>query len=96
MIIEKKAISQKNKKDKIPHMAEGKVISNKMNKTIVISTERKIRHPLYGKFIKKSTKLYAHDPNNSCCMGDIVTVKQIRPVSKYKTWILINIKIKSK
>ena len=66
----------------------GKVISNKMDKTITVMVERKVKHPVYGKFVKKSTKLHAHDANNECNEGDLVTVSACRPLSKSKKWKL--------
>lgn len=66
----------------------GKVVSNKMDKSIVVLVERKIKHPVYGKYVKRSTKLHAHDEANECRIGDTVTIKQTRPISKTKTWIL--------
>ena len=69
----------------------GKVISNKMDKTITVLIERKVKHPVYGKYIKRSTKLHAHDAANECNEGDIVTVVACRPISKSKKWMLENI-----
>lgn len=69
----------------------GKVISNKMDKTITVMIERKVKHPVYGKYIKRSTKLHAHDASNECSEGDIVTVVACRPLSKSKKWMLENI-----
>lgn len=69
----------------------GKVISNKMDKTITVMVERKVKHPVYGKYIKRSTKLHAHDASNDCNEGDIVTVVACRPLSKSKKWMLENI-----
>jgi len=66
----------------------GKVVSNKMDKSIVVLVERKIKHPVYGKFVKRSTKLHAHDEANECRIGDTVTIKQTRPISKTKSWSL--------
>ncbi len=66
----------------------GKVVSDKMDKSIVVLVERKIKHPVYGKFVKRSTKLHAHDEANECRIGDTVTIKQTRPISKTKTWTL--------
>lgn len=66
----------------------GKVVSNKMDKTITVMVERRVKHPVYGKFIKRSTKLHAHDANNECNEGDIVTITSCRPLSKSKTWML--------
>lgn len=69
----------------------GVVISNKMDKTITVMVERKIKHPVYGKYIKRSTKLHAHDASNECNEGDLVTVVACRPLSKSKKWMLENI-----
>lgn len=69
----------------------GKVISNKMDKTITVIVERKVKHPFYGKYIKRSTKLHAHDASNECNEGDMVTVVACRPLSKSKKWMLENI-----
>ena len=69
----------------------GKVISNKMDKTITVMIERKVKHPVYGKYIKRSTKLHAHDASNECNEGDTVTVIACRPLSKSKKWMLENI-----
>ena len=64
----------------------GKVISNKMDKSITVLIERRVQHPVYGKFIRRSTKLHAHDENNVCKEGDVVTIAECRPISKTKTW----------
>jgi small subunit ribosomal protein S17 len=69
----------------------GRVVSNKMDKSIVVLVERKERHPLYGKFVKRSNKFHAHDAENSCNEGDVVTIEQTRPMSKTKTWRLVDI-----
>ena len=69
----------------------GEVISNKMDKTIVVMGERKVKHPLYGKFIRRSTKYHAHDADNECNIGDTVMIKECRPMTKTKTWILIKV-----
>ena len=66
----------------------GKVVSNKMDKSIVVLVENRIKHPIYGKYVKRSTKLRAHDQNNECNSGDIVTIKESRPISKTKSWML--------
>lgn len=76
---------------KVQRTVTGKVVSNKMDKTIVVLIDRKIKHPLYGKFITRSTKMYAHDENNDCGIGDLVTIKQVRPLSKTKCWTLVEI-----
>ena len=69
----------------------GKVISDKMDKTITVKVERQVKHPIYGKFIKRSTKVHAHDEANECKMGDTVTVAESRPLSKSKTWQLVEV-----
>lgn len=69
----------------------GKVVSAKMDKSIVVLVERRVKHPVYGKFITRSSKLHAHDEKNECSEGDKVTVKEVRPISKTKTWALISI-----
>ena len=71
--------------------ATGKVVSDKMDKTIILLVERKEKHPLYGKFVRRSTKLYAHDENNECQIGDTVKVVETRPYSKSKTWNMIQV-----
>ena len=72
-----------------PRILTGVVISNKADKTITVKIERKVKHPIYGKVIKRATKVHAHDENNHASIGDIVSVKECRPISKTKTWILI-------
>jgi small subunit ribosomal protein S17 len=69
----------------------GKVVSNKMDKSIVVLVERQVKHPLYGKYVKRSTKIHAHDENNQCNIGDIVTIQETRPVSKTKSWTLVEV-----
>ena len=66
----------------------GEVISDKMNKTITVLIERRVQHPLYKKYIRRSTKLHAHDENDECNIGDVVSIEQCRPISKTKTWRL--------
>ncbi len=80
------------KKERIARTLTGTVVSDKMNETIVVLAERRIKHPVYGKYIKRSTKVHAHDKDNQCHVGDVVTVKECRPVSKMKTWVLLEIK----
>lgn len=77
--------------EKTKRVVTGKVISNKMDKTITVMVERKVKHPVYGKYIKRSTKLHAHDASNECNEGDLVTVVACRPLSKSKKWMLENI-----
>jgi small subunit ribosomal protein S17 len=74
----------------------GKVTSNKMDKTIVVLIEKRVKHPLYGKIVKKRYKLKAHDENNECSIGDIVKVMETRPLSKEKRWRLVEITEKVK
>ena len=74
----------------------GKVVSNKMDKTIVVAIENHVRHPLYGKIVKKTYKLKAHDENNECRIGDTVKVMETRPLSKDKRWRLVEIVEKAK
>lgn len=69
----------------------GRVVSNKMDKTITVLVERRVQHPMYNKFIKRSTKFHAHDANNECNEGDLVTIAQCRPLSKSKSWRLVRI-----
>jgi len=69
----------------------GTVVSNKMDKSITVLVERRVQHPLYGKVIRRSSKLHAHDENNDCQIGDTVTVAQCRPISKTKSWVLKSI-----
>lgn len=69
----------------------GVVSSNKMDKTITVKVERKIKHPLYGKFLKKTTSFHAHDEKNECSIGDMVKIMESRPLSKTKRWILVEV-----
>lgn len=69
----------------------GKVVSDKMDKTITVMVERRVKHPIYGKIITRSTKLHAHDETNECRIGDVVTISETRPLSKTKTWKLVRI-----
>jgi small subunit ribosomal protein S17 len=77
--------------EKRARMVSGKVVSNKMNKSITVLVERRVKHPVYGKYVSKSSKLHAHDEKNECQPGDVVTVKEVRPISKTKTWALVSI-----
>ncbi len=74
----------------------GVVSSNRMDKTITVSVERKVKHPLYGKFVKKSTKFHAHDEKNECNIGDTVKIMETRPLSATKRWRLVEIVEKAK
>lgn len=70
---------------------QGVVISNKMDKSIVVMIERRVKHPMYGKYITRSTKLKAHDEANVCNEGDIVTIREVAPISKSKNWTLVDV-----
>jgi len=74
----------------------GIVSSNKMSKTITVAVERKVKHPIYGKFLKKTTRFHAHDEKNECNVGDIVKIMESRPLSKTKRWRLVEIIEKAK
>ena len=74
----------------------GVVSSNKMEKTITVLIERKLKHPIYGKFVKKSKKFFVHDENNECNIGDTVKITETRPLSKNKCWRLVEILEKAK
>jgi small subunit ribosomal protein S17 len=69
----------------------GVVTSNKMTKTITVAVERKVKHPIYGKFVKKTTRFHAHDEKNECSVGDIVRIMETRPLSKTKRWRLVEV-----
>jgi small subunit ribosomal protein S17 len=69
----------------------GKVVSNKMDKTITVLVERRVKHPVYGKYITRSSKIHAHDESNQCGIGDTVTVAETRPISKSKSWKLLEV-----
>jgi small subunit ribosomal protein S17 len=69
----------------------GRVISDKMHKTIVVQVERKVKHRVYGKYMNRFSKMYAHDDMNACKIGDLVLIKQSRPLSKTKHWVLVEI-----
>ena len=71
--------------------ATGRVVSNKMDKTITVLVERRVKHPVYGKYITRSSKIHAHDESNQCGIGDTVTVAESRPISKSKTWRLVEV-----
>ncbi|MCE2868855.1 MAG: 30S ribosomal protein S17 [Gammaproteobacteria bacterium] len=70
---------------------EGRVVSNKMNKTVTVLVERQVKHALYGKYLRRSTKLHAHDETNACNEGDLVRVAECRPLSKTKNWQVIEV-----
>ncbi|AWB68591.1 30S ribosomal protein S17 [Saccharobesus litoralis] len=70
---------------------QGRVISNKGDKSITVLIERRVKHPIYGKFVMRSTKINAHDEANTCNEGDIVTIRECRPISKNKSWTLVDV-----
>lgn len=76
---------------KLTRTETGRVISDKMDKTITVLIERRVKHPLYGKYVKRSTKLHAHDEHNECKEGDVVTIEECRPLSKSKAWRLVKV-----
>ena len=78
-------------KESNARVVTGKVRSNKMNKTIVVVIERLVRHPKYGKAMKKKTVLHAHDENQVCKIGDVVKIRESRPISKLKNWVLVEV-----
>jgi len=77
--------------EKSGRVVSGRVVSNKMDKSIVVLIERRVKHPVYGKYITRSSKVHAHDANNECNEGDAVTIKEVRPISKTKSWALVSI-----
>ncbi|MBL4763363.1 MAG: 30S ribosomal protein S17 [Gammaproteobacteria bacterium] len=87
-IIENKDVENK---DKALRTQQGVVTSDKMDKTVTVMIERKVKHPMYGKYIKRSTKLHVHDEANECKMGDTVQIAECRPLSKSKSWRLVKV-----
>ncbi len=77
--------------EKALRIQTGSVVSDKMNKSAVVLIERKVKHPIYGKFMKKSTKLHIHDENNECGVGDTVQISECRPISRTKSWKLVKV-----
>ena len=77
--------------EKTARSISGKVVSNKMDKSIVVLVERRVKHPMYGKYITRSSKIHAHDAENACQIGDTVTIREVRPISKNKSWSLVTI-----
>ena len=82
---------EENKERNLRKERVGVVVSNKMDKTIVVAEKRKVKHPIYGKFLNKTTKFYAHDEKNDCNIGDLVKIMETRPLSKSKCWRLVEI-----
>ena len=77
--------------EKVLRIQTGSVVSDKMDKSAVVLIERRVKHPIYGKFVKKSTKLHIHDENNECSVGDTVQISECRPISKTKSWKLVKV-----
>jgi small subunit ribosomal protein S17 len=77
--------------EKVVRTATGRVVSNKMDKSITVLIQRRVKHPVYGKYVTKSSKLHAHDETNECQEGDTVTIKEVRPISKTKSWALVSV-----
>jgi small subunit ribosomal protein S17 len=78
-------------KQKIERTVSGRVVSDKMDKSITVLIERRVKHPVYGKYVRKSTKVFAHDENNESKAGDLVTIAECRPISKNKSWRLVEV-----
>lgn len=77
--------------EKRKRTATGRVVSNRMDKTVTVLIERRVKHPVYGKYMTRSSKLHAHDEENVCQIGDLVTVAESRPISRSKTWTLVEV-----
>ncbi|KOO02028.1 30S ribosomal protein S17 [Vibrio nereis] len=75
---------------------QGRVVSDKMDKSITVAIERFVKHPIYGKYVKRTTKVHAHDENNECGLGDKVEIAECRPLSKTKSWTLVKVVEKAK
>ena len=80
-----------SEENKVQRTITGRVVSDKADKTVAVAIERKIKHPVYGKYIRRSTKLHVHDAENACQEGDLVTIEECRPISKTKSWKLVEI-----
>lgn len=80
-----------NKTNKLRRPMVGKVVSNKMDKSVSVAIERLIKHPIYGKYIRRTSKIVAHDESNKCQEGDIVSISPCKPISKNKSWNVVNI-----
>ena len=80
-----------SEENKLVRTLAGRVISDKMEKSAVVMVERRVPHPLYGKYIRRSSKLHIHDENNECKVGDTVTIQECRPISKTKSWKLVEV-----
>ena len=80
-----------NEERKTQRSLKVSVISDKMDRTATVLVERRVRHPVYGKYIRRSTKLHVHDPENTCRSGDVITIEECRPISKTKSWRLVGV-----
>jgi len=84
-----------NTTEKSARSLQGNVVSAAMDKTITVQVERQVKHPLYKKYIRRSTKFHAHDENNECSAGDVVRIEECRPISKHKSWRLVEVVTKA-
>lgn len=84
-------MNDNSKTEKVLRVQTGSVVSNRMNKSATVLIERRVKHPIYGKFVKKSIKLHIHDENNECNIGDLVQISECRPLSKTKSWTLVKV-----
>jgi len=80
-----------NEKQKLSRTLVGEVLKHQMNKTIVVTITRQVKHPSYGKYVRRLTKIHAHDEQNVCHKGDVVMIKECRPYSKTKNWVLVEV-----
>lgn len=87
----RKRVTEMTEAEKKARTLSGRVVSNKMDKSITVLIERRVKHPMYGKIVNKSTKIKAHDEENTCRAGDLVTIAETRPLSKTKSWALVSI-----
>lgn len=84
-----------NQAEKSARSLQGSVVSAAMDKTITVQVERQVKHPLYKKYIRRSTKFHAHDENNECTAGDVVRIEECRPLSRHKSWRLVEVVTKA-
>ncbi len=80
-----------SEQEKAPRTVQGRVVSDRMDKSVTVLVERRVKHPIYGKYVRRSTKLHAHDENNECRIGDTVAIAECRPISKTKSWRLVRV-----
>ena len=91
----RKRVSQMTEVTSRSSTLSGRVVSDKMDKTVTVLIERRVKHSLYGKILNKSSKIHAHDEDNKCTIGDVVTIKECRPLSKTKSWTLVEVVVPS-